>query len=158
MRQSQQLIENVIQSGGLAAGDLAARAGLSPGNLSRIRSSGKFNADTLERLLAAAGVELAVVPKTRRSTALEGAVIKLNAGRRHHLSAGELKRLLTRFRPSAGAERAFSHLVGVIEELPVELVHDLVIEGSATLPALARIVAYIDGEGDVAAWINRNNT
>jgi hypothetical protein len=79
---------------------------------------------------------------------------KLNAGRRHQIPARELRRLLTKFRPSAAAKRAFSHLVGVIEEIPLDQLHDLVIEGSASLPALRRIADFVGGEGPTVEWIN----
>jgi len=158
MRLSSRLIADVIAAGerrGLTAADLAARAGIAPANLSRIRHSGRFSADTLERLLAAAGLEIAVRPRRRAPKAHTLSLVarKLNAGRRERLAAVELRRLLTRFRPSAAAERAFSHLVGVLEELPLAQVHDLVLTGDATLPALARIAAWVEAEGPTVDWI-----
>ena len=65
MRQTARLVEGIIAVGrqqGQRAADIAARAGIAPANLSRIRRSGVFNADTLERLLAAAGASLDVRP------------------------------------------------------------------------------------------------
>ncbi len=79
---------------------------------------------------------------------------KLNAGRREQLTPEALRRFLMRFRPSAEAGCAFSHLVGVIEELPLEQVHDLVLEGDATLPSLKRIADYVAAEGPTAEWID----
>lgn len=161
MRKSTQLIAQIIETGrhqGLTAGDIAARAGISSANLSRIRKSGRFNADTIERLLAAAGCDLRVVPQPQRpKTTLEMVAGKLNAGRRHQIPARELHHLLTKFRPSAAAQRAFSHLVGVIEEIPLDQLHDLVIEGSASLPALRRIADFVGGEGPAVEWINAQN-
>lgn len=158
MRRSLHLIEQLIEAGrrkGLRAGDIAVRAGISPTNLSRIRASGRYNADTLERLLAAVDADIRIVSRDRAPPAILSMVTtKLNAGRRERLSPEELLQLLTKFRRSKLAERAYSHLVGVVEELSVEQLHDLVIEGSATLPSLRRITAYVDGHGPTADWIH----
>ena len=74
---------------------------------------------------------------------------------REEVSPAELQRLLQlASRPSAASERAFSHLVGVIEELPLEQVHDLVRAGDATLPSLRRIAEHVAGEGPTVAWLH----
>ena len=163
MRQTARLIESIIAVGrerGQRAADIAVRAGIAPANLSRIRRSGVFNADTLERLLAASGAVLEVRPDHHvqgpgsPGPTLTMVAAKLNAGRREEVSPAELRRLLTRFRPSAASARAFSHLVGVIEELPLEQVHDLVRAGDATLPSLRRIADHVAGEGPTVAWLH----
>ena len=158
MRHSIRLIEQIIAVGkarGLPASAIAVRAGITPASLSRVRRSGRFNADTLERLLAAVDGEIVVRVRERPATsALSLVVRKLNAGRRESLSAAELRHLLTKFRPSALAKRAYSHLVGIVEELPGEQLHDLVIAGDASLPALGRIARYVDGEGPTVEWIH----
>ncbi|MGH6949152.1 MAG: helix-turn-helix domain-containing protein [Kiloniellales bacterium] len=158
MRLSARLIEQLIGSGkasGLSASDIAVKAGISPSNLSRIRRTGRFNADTLERLLAAVDVEVRFESRVRtRGRTLSLVASKLNAGRRENVTVDELRRLLTRFRSSATAQRAFSHLVGVIEELPLEQLHSLVVEGDATLPSLKRIADFVEGEGETAEWID----
>jgi len=162
MRKSEKLIEQLIAAGsenGFKAGDIAARAGISPASLSRIRKSGRFNADTLERLLSAVDCEISVTQRAKpQDQTLSAIVTKLNASRREHVSVGEMRNLLTNFRPSASAERAFSHLVGIVEELPLEQVHDLILQGTATLPALRRIAAYVDGQGPTVRWINEQLT
>ncbi|MEQ9326996.1 MAG: hypothetical protein RJQ21_06845, partial [Rhodospirillales bacterium] len=156
MRRSLHIIEQLIEAGrrkGLRAGDIAVRAGISPANLSRIRASGRYNADTLERLLAAVDADIRIVSRDRVPPVILSLVTtKLNAGRRERISPEDLLQLLTKFRRSKLAERAYSHLVGVIEELSVEQLHDLVMEGSATLPSLRRITEYVDGHGPVADW------
>ncbi|PIW26034.1 MAG: hypothetical protein COW30_17060 [Rhodospirillales bacterium CG15_BIG_FIL_POST_REV_8_21_14_020_66_15] len=160
MRKTKSLIEQIIKAGrsrGLNAAALATRSGISPSNLSRARGTGRFSADTLERLLAAADVEVTVTAKgesDKDRRALQSVVTKLNAGRKVKTTPEEFKRLLLRFRPSAENGRLFSHLVGLIEEIPVSQVHDLVLEGSASLPALARIAAHVEGRGPTVEWIN----
>lgn len=162
MRHSSKLLEQIFETAkkqGLRAGDLAAKAGIPPESLSRIRRTGRFNADTLERLIAAVDGEITLKTRTKaKSATLPIVAKKLNAGRRETVSSSELRQLLTRFYPSKTSERAFSHLVGVIEETPLSQVHDLVLQGSATLPSLRRIVNYVDGEGEVADWINEQTT
>lgn len=162
MRKTAKLIENMIEMGkerGLKAGDIAAKAGISSASLSRIRNTGRFSADTLERLLAAVNGDIHVSHcNTPQRTDVSSVASRLNAGRREHISALELQNFLTKFQPSAKAERAFSHLVGIIEELPVEQVHDLIIQGAATLPSLRRIAKYVGGEGATVRWINEQST
>jgi hypothetical protein len=158
MRKSTQLIEQVIEAGrkrGLLAADIAVKAGILPANLSRVRKTGKYNADTLERLLAAVDGETRVTVGARKpGQTLPMVCKKLNAGRRRKLTQEALRRLLTRFRSSQRANDAFSHLVGVMEELPLEQVHDLVIEGDATLPSLKRVAEFTQAEGTTAEWID----
>jgi len=160
MRETVQFIEELVKTGeanGLTAEAIAARAGLKPSNLSRIRKTGKFNADTLERLLAAVDCRITLAPRPTPRTpgrTLSLVYKKLNAGRQVKATPEELRALLLRFRSGKRAERLFTHLVGVVEELPVEQVHSLVIEGDAALPALKRIADYVDGEGPTVDWIN----
>jgi len=159
MRRTKTLISDIVAMGrarGLTAADLAARAGISPSNLSRIRTAGRFNADTLERLLGAVDGMVEVRPRAPRRTArtLDFVARKLDAGRREQLGTARLRRLLTHFRASAAADRAFSHLIGIIEEVPIEQIHDLVIEGDASLRALKRIADFVGGEGPTVAWID----
>lgn len=158
MRHSAQLIEQILAMGkarDLSAAAIASRAGITPASLSRARHTGRYNADTLERLLAAVDAEIVVKCRVRPpNRALTLATSTLNAGRRESLSEAELRHLLTKFRPSALAKRAYSHLVGVVEELPAEQVQDLVIAGDAALPALMRIVRFVNGEGPTVDWIH----
>lgn len=157
MRHSKQLVEQILEvakSRGLRANAVAARAGISKTNLSRIRRTGKYNADTLERLLSAADVTFEVKPRAIEKETLSLVVKKLNAGRPEKLTEGEFEHLLLRFYPSKAAERAFSHLVGLIEEIPLDQVNNLVREGSAALPSLQRICDYVGGRGETAEWLN----
>lgn len=158
MKRTAKLLEDILgiaRMRGLTARDLAERAGIAPPNLARIRRSGRYDSDTLERVLAAVDCDLRPVPRPMPGTrALPLVRAKLNAGRREQLSDAELRRLLTRFRRSQAAALAYSHLVGVIEEIPLEQVHDMVLQGDATLAALKRISEYVEGEGQVADWID----
>ena len=162
MRHSARLIEQILEIGkarGLSAGAIACQAGVTPASLSRARRTGRYNADTLERLLVAVDGEIAVRQRERPpSPALALAAGRLNAGRREFISELELRPLLTKFRRSALAERAYSHLVGVVEELSAEHVQDQLIAGDATLPALSRIALYVKGEGPTVDWIHEQLT
>ncbi len=158
MRRTTRLLEEIVgiaRERGLTARDLAEKAGIAPPNLARIRRTGRYDSDTLERLLAAIDCDVRPAPRPRRGTrALPLVCAKLNAGRKERLGEDELRRLLTKFRRSVAAERAYSHLVGVIEEIPLEQVHDMVLQGDATLASLRRISDFVEGEGPVADWID----
>jgi len=158
MKRTAKLLEDIVgiaRARGLTAKDVAERAGIAPSNLARIRRTGRYDADTLERLLGAVDCDLRPAPRPLRAArALPLVCGKLNAGRREILREDELRRLLTKFRPSKAADRAYSHLVGVIEEIPLEQVHDLVLQGDASLSSLKRISDFVEGEGPVADWID----
>ena len=157
MKQTSRLIESILGNArqqGLTAKDVAQRAGIEPANLARVRKTGRFSADTLERLLGALNCEFEVVfrPMEEPRT-LAFVQSKLNAGRKKKLSLEELRKHLTKFRASKAAEQAFSHLVGIIEEVPLEQIHDLVRQNDATLASLLRIAKYVEAEGETVEWI-----
>ncbi len=160
MRHSTDLIERIVEIGrarGFKAADIAERAGISPAALSRARKTGKFNSDTLERLMAALDISVTLEAKAApRSDALSIVTKKLNAGRRLRLKPEELRPFLRDFRPSKKAERAYSHLVGVIEEVPIDQLHTLIMDGKASFRSLARIAAFVEGEGETVEWIRDN--
>ena len=151
------LVEQIVQLGdvhGLNAADIAERAGIPASALSRARKTGKYNSRTLERLLGAVNATANVVSPGQPQSPLPLIVKKLNAGRKHHFDPDEFRRLIKNFRPSAKTHLAFSHLVGLVEELPIEQLHDLVIAGDTSFRSLNRIVAFVDGEGPLVEWIH----
>ncbi len=86
MRYTTLLIERIAEIGrakGFKVADIAERAGISPAALSRARKTGKFNSDTLERLIAALDIAIALEARTTpKSHTLSMVTKKLNAGRR----------------------------------------------------------------------------
>lgn len=160
MRYTTLLIERIAEIGrakGFKAADIAERAGISPAALSRARKTGKFNSDTLERLIAALDIAIALEARTTpKSHTLSMVTKKLNAGRRLQLKPEELRPFLRDFRRSKKAERAYSHLIGVIEEVPIDQLHTLVIDGEASFRSLGRIAAFVEGEGETVEWIRGN--
>ena len=140
---------------GLTDKDLAQLAGFKPTNLARIKKTGKCNSGTLEALLGALNCELHLTVREQEGPrTLEFVTKKLNAGRLHKLTLEELRRFLTKFRRGKDAERAYSHLIGLVEEVPLEQIHDLVRQNDATLSSLQRIADYVNGEGETVNWIH----
>jgi hypothetical protein len=78
---------------------------------------------------------------------------KLNAGRRRHIAEATLARLL---RDADGDEVAAwsAHLRGLIEELPIESLHDLVLAGWTDFGRLQHLARTLGCEGDSVAWID----
>jgi hypothetical protein len=138
----------------LRAADIAERAGISASSLSRVRSTGRYNSDTLERLLGAVQGEVSVTASRTIRSPLSLIVKKLNAGRKIRFETETFRRIIRCFRPSKEAERAFSHLVGLLEELRVEQLHDLVIAGDTSFRSLKRIADYVDAQGPNIDWIH----
>jgi len=156
MRPSIDVIEQIVKLGegrGLNAADIAERAGISAAALSRARRTGRYASGTLERLLGAIEAKLVVSAAGRPPSPLPTIVKKLNAGRKHHFTTDEIRRLIKNFRPGPSSEPAYSHLVGVIDEVTIGQLHDLVLSGDTSFRSLARIVDYVDGEGPTADWI-----
>lgn len=157
MRQTDKIIEDILANGkaqGLTSKDIAVRAGIAPSNLSRIKKTGRFDADTLERLLFASNSYAQIIQnKKKNDGTLSFICQKLNAGRKIKISDQELHQLCTKFRKSSLSNKAFSHLIGLVEETPLEQVHNLILEGDATFPALKRICDFTEAKGPVAEWI-----
>jgi hypothetical protein len=79
---------------------------------------------------------------------------KLNAGRRRHIAEATLARLL---RDADGDEVAAwsAHLRGLIEELPIESLHDLVLAGWTDFSRLQYLARTLGCEGHSVAWIDQ---
>lgn len=144
-------IMSVAAERGLRRGQLAAKAGLPAETLSRLLRKDDCRLETLRKLADALGLEIALVSKRRvRDAALTLAAKKLSAGRRREIAPAELAAVLSGrgdWRPWRG------HLYGLLEELPIESVHDLVIGGHATFPRLLAIANELGAEGETVAWI-----
>lgn len=89
---------------------------------------------------------------TFNNTPISLIVAKLNAGRRSVLSPTELDYLLKTYDPKAWTIRRV-HLRGLIEELPIEQIHDLVLDGWTEFDILAQIAHELDCEGETVDWI-----
>ena len=138
---------------------LASAAGIRPETLSRLRRAEDCRLSTLRRLASAVGLSVEVLPyraeASRAGRALRLAARKLSAGRRQAISATDLE---TAIRDPEAGTRWPGHLAGLLEELPIELLHDLVIEGTTSFEALSRLADRLgltaagEKEGTIA-WI-----
>lgn len=86
-------------------------------------------------------------------TPLVMAARKLSAGRRRAIPEETLARLL-RDADAREVDTWAPHLRGLLEELPLESVHDLVIYGWTDFPRLAYLARRLDCEGETVDWIH----
>ena len=140
---------------------LAERAGISPETLSRIKQHGGCRLSTALALAHAAGLRrIALDQRGRaptgpsnappRGVAASIAARKLSAGRRQPITPSALVRALTR---GAVTPENHPHLLGFFEELPVESVHDVVLDHALDFGQLLALARTLGAEGEVVAWI-----
>jgi len=139
------------KANGIDQATLAKQAGISAESLSRLKKAGGCRLETLLALARAAGftaLELAARADPRIAASL--AATKLSAGRRLAIAAGDLVRALR-----GGEVRAEqrAHLCGFFEELPVELVHDVVLDEGLDYANLAALARRLGAEGEIVDWL-----
>ena len=130
---------------------LAQRAGISAESLSRLKRAGGCRLSTALDLARAAGLatlELSEpsLPKVAASIAAR----KLSAGRRRPISARELVEALRSDEP-LGQVRV--HLYGFFEELPIELVHDVILDEELDFRHLVWLAEVLGTEGETRDWL-----
>jgi hypothetical protein len=130
---------------------LAARAGISPESLSRLKRAGRCRLITAFDLARAAGltrIELRPPPATNVAAAI--AASKLSAGRRRAVTGAELAAALSATDPPAQFR---PHVYGFFEELPIESVHDVVLEEHLGYAKLYELATSLGAEGETVDWI-----
>ena len=138
---------------GLSGRELAEAAGLCPETVSRLRRAADCRLGTVKRLAAAAGLKLELRPRRpdaarkRTGPAARLAARKLSAGRRREISA---EQLVAAIRAPEAAEPWTAHLHGLLEELPVETLHDIVLDGDLGFADLLRLAERLDVAGETA--------
>jgi len=136
---------------GIDQNALAARAGISAESLSRLKREGGCRLGTTLELARAAGFgSLDLVPRPVAGTALASSARKLSAGRRLPISAEELGSALRtgKLRHGHGV-----HLYGFFEELPIDLVHDVILDESLDYARLASFARDLGAEGKTVDWL-----
>jgi DNA-binding phage protein len=134
---------------GLDQTAVAKRAGISPESLSRLKKSGKCRLATALDLARAAGLKhLGLRPDVRVSASI--AARKLSAGRRIPITAEALVRSLETgvLKPEQRV-----HLLGFFEELPIESVHDLVLDEGLDFERLTALAHELGAEGETVEWL-----
>ncbi len=130
---------------------LATRAGISPESLSRLKKAGGCRLATALELARVAGFKrLELTEQSTAKVAASASARKLSAGRRRPISAEELVLAL---QTGALQEGHRAHLYGFFEELPIEVVHDVVLDEDLDYAHLASLAKELGVEGDTVDWL-----
>jgi len=136
---------------GIDQGTLASRAGISAESLSRLKKVGGCRLGTALELARVAGFKtLDLTKQSASQVALSLSALKLSAGRRLPISAEELD-LALRTGKSQDGQRA--HLYGFFEDLPIELVHDVILDEHLDYAHLASLANELGAEGETVDWL-----
>lgn len=136
---------------GVDQGTLAERAGISAEALSRLKKQGGCRLTTTLELARAAGfgrLHLAAGPVGRTAASLSAR--KLSAGRRLAIDANEL---ISALRTGAPGDQLTPHLLGFFEELPIELVHDVILDEGLNYAGLLPLAKQLGAEGETLEWL-----
>ena len=148
------LITEIIafaRESGIDQTTLASRAGISAESLSRLKKVGGCRLSTALELARVAGfTALDLTKQPASQVALSLSAHKLSAGRRLSISAKELN-LALRTGESQDGQRA--HLYGFFEELPIELVHDVILDERLDYVHLTSIANELGAEGETVDWL-----
>jgi DNA-binding XRE family transcriptional regulator len=130
---------------------LARRAGISPETLSRLKKTGRCRLATALDLAHAAGLgQLEMMERSAARVAASIAARKLSAGRRLPITAEELVQALAASKPPRELK---AHLCGFFEELPIESVHDVVLDERLDYDHLAALAHELGAEGETVEWL-----
>ncbi len=130
---------------------LASRAGISAESLSRLKKVGGCRLGTALELARVAGFK--TLDLTKQSTgqvASSLSACKLSAGRRLPISAEELVLALRTGKPQ---DEHRAHHYGFFEELPIELVHDVILDECLDYAHLASHANELGAEGETVDWL-----
>lgn len=151
---AKRLIAAIIASAkarGIDQATLAARAGISAESLSRLKKHGGCRLATALELARVAGcASLDLTAGSAGQVASSSAALKLGAGRRRPIRAAELVAALRTGRPETGH---MTHLYGFLEELPIELVHDVILDEGLDYADLVSLAGELGAEGETVDWL-----
>jgi hypothetical protein len=151
---AQRLIAEIVSFAGKQGVDqvtLATRAGISAESLSRLKKAGSCRLTTVLELARAAGFRtLNLTTPTVGHVATSVAARKLSAGRRLPISAEEF---ISAIVSGEVAEQHKVHLYGFFEELPIELVHDVILDENFDYEQLVLLAHELGIEGETVDWL-----
>jgi DNA-binding phage protein len=151
---AQRLVEAIIalaKDRGIDQATLAADAGISAESLSRLKKAGGCRLATALDLARAAGFgSVQLTEQAINKVAASMAARKLSAGRRLPISSEELVLALQSDAPQSEFK---VHLCGFFEELPIELVHDVILDHNLDYALLARGAKELGAEGETIDWL-----
>ncbi len=130
---------------------LASRAGISAESLSRLKKVGGCRLATALELARVAGFQtLDLTNQSAGQVASSLSACKLSAGRRLPISA---EGLVLALRNRDSRDRYKAHLDGFFEELPIELVHDVILDEGLDYAQLASLANELGAEGETVDWL-----
>ena len=130
---------------------LASRAGISAESLSRLKKMGGCRLGTALELARVAGfMTLDLTNQSVGRVASSLSACKLSAGRRLPISA---EGLVLALRNRDSRDRYKAHLYGFFEELPIELVHDVILDEGLDYAQLASVANELRAEGETVDWL-----
>jgi hypothetical protein len=137
---------------------LAKQAGIAPEALSRLKKAGNCRLVTALALARAAGLTRVVLRTDQPVAAVVAAdhaaaivcARKLSAGRRISIAADELVAALRAVEVPA-PHRA--HVFGFFEELPIDAVHEVILDEGLDFAHLADLAKRLGAEGKTVEWI-----
>ncbi|MGE0121072.1 MAG: hypothetical protein AB7S71_24080 [Dongiaceae bacterium] len=136
---------------------LATQAGIAPEALSRLKKAGNCRLATALGLARAAGLTRIILepgpadvaaPADRSAATVSAR--KLSAGRRVPITADELVAAL---RADEVPARHRAHVFGFFEELPIDAVHEVILDERLDFPHLAQAARRLGAEGKTVEWI-----
>ncbi len=135
---------------GIDQATLARRAGISPETLSRLKRAGACRLVTAVELARAAGLgRLDIHERATSNVAVTMAAQKLSAGRRRSIGADDLIEALS---TGVVVKRYRGHLCGFFEELPLESVHDMILDHGLDYCRLVLLAEELGAEGETVEW------
>jgi DNA-binding phage protein len=157
-RQFVDAVLTIARERGIDQATLAKEAGIAPEALSRLKKAGNCRLATALALAKAAGLtRLVLRPGPGSAEAALGnrsaAIVcarKLSAGRRTPINAEELVAAL---RGGMVPARHRAHVFGFFEELPIDAVHEVVLDEGLDFRHLARVARHLGAEGKTVEWI-----
>lgn len=136
---------------GMDQATLARRAGIAPESLSRLKRDGRCRLVTALELAHAAGLRrLELEECTSSMGAATMASRKLSAGRRLSISPDELIDALSSETPD---KKMLGHVCGFFEELPLESVHDVILDEGLHYARLVSLARRLGAEGETVEWL-----
>ena len=144
-------IFEAARTAGIDQATLASRTGISPESLTRLKKAGSCRLTTVLELARAAGFKtLDLTTPTVGHVATSVAARKLSAGRRLPISAEEF---ISAIVSGEVAEQHKVHLYGFFEELPIELVHDVILDENLDYEQLVLLAHELGIEGETVDWL-----
>ena len=151
---AQRFVEEIIalaKDRGIDQVRLAADAGISAESLSRLKKAGGCRLATALDLARAAGFgSIQLTEQAIDKVAASMAARKLSAGRRLPISSEEF--VLALQSDTTRAEFRV-HLCGFFEELPIELVHDVILDEELDYAHLVWLAKELGAEGETLDWL-----